>query len=271
MELIFLGTAASVPTESRNSSSIALIREGETLLFDCGEGTQRQMIKAHLGFRRKMKIFITHMHGDHALGLLGLIQTMSLFGRESELQVYGPSGLSPFLSSTLSYLRVRPGFPVKVEEVRPGIILEENKYVMRAVRADHIGESLSFGLFEEERPGKFDAQRARAIGIPEGPIRSLIQQGKKVILEDGTAVSPEEILGPPRPGRKIVYSGDTRSCDEIAQMARGADLLIHEATFDDSLAVEAAEIRILGSSSPKQKPHFLVSKSLRTCRDSRSH
>ena len=241
MELVFLGTGASVPTESRNSSSLALIREGEILLFDCGEGTQRQMIRAHLGFRRKMKIFITHMHGDHILGLLGLIQTMSLFGRESELQVYGPPSLSPFLLSTLAYMRVRPRFPVKVEEVSPGIVLEDNKYVMKVARADHFGESFSFGLLEKERPGKFDAEKARMIGIPEGPIRSLIQQGETATLEDGTAVSPREILGPPRPGRKIVYSGDTRPCEEIAKLAKGADLLIHEATFDDTLSEEAAE------------------------------
>lgn len=242
MELIFLGTGASVPSESRNASSMALIREGETLLFDCGEGTQLQMMKAHLGFRRKMKVFITHMHGDHTLGLLGLIQTMSLFGRESELQVYGPPTLSPFLASTLAYLRVRPRFPLRIGEVTPGIILEENKYIMKATRADHFGESFSFGLIEKERPGKFDAKKARAIGIPEGPIRSLIQQGKTVTLKDGTAVSPGEILGPPRSGRKIVYSGDTRSCDEIVKLAKGADLLIHEATFDDSLAEEASEM-----------------------------
>ncbi len=249
MELVFLGTGASIPTESRNSSAIVLLREGEILLFDCGEGTQRQMIRAHIGFRRKMKIFITHMHGDHTLGLLGLIQTLSLLGRRDELQVYGPPGLRTFLSSALSSLGVKARFPVETREVRPGTVIEEPKYTVEAVRADHVEESFSFGLLEKERPGRFDTQRAVEIGVPEGPIRTQIQQGKTVILRDGTVVEPEDILGPPRPGRKIVYSGDTRPCIEVADLAQGADILIHEATYDDSLEEMAAET---GHSTPSQ-------------------
>ena len=249
MELIFLGTGASIPTEDRNSASIVITLEGEMLVFDCGEGTQRQMVRAHVGFRQKMDIFVTHMHGDHTLGLLGLIQTMSLLGRRSELQVFGPSGLDLFLSSTLSSLRVKTGFPVKVIEVGPGIILERNEYSIEAVRADHNSESLSFGLLEKKQPGKFDVQKAEEIGIPEGPVRSLLQRGRTVTLEDGTSVIPNEILGPPRPGRKVVYSGDTRPSTEIARLAQGADLLIHEATYDDSLAEKAAET---GHSTPSQ-------------------
>jgi ribonuclease Z len=249
MELIFLGTGASIPTENRNSASIVLTLEGEMLVFDCGEGTQRQMVRAQVGFRRKMDIFVTHMHGDHILGLLGLLQTMSLLGRDSELQVFGPSGLDLFLSSALSSLRVRTGFPVKVIEVGPGIILERNEYSIEAVRADHNAESLSFGLLEKKRPGKFDVQKAEEIGIPEGPARSLLQRGKTVTLKDGTSVGPSEILGPPRPGRKVVYSGDTRPSTEITRLAQGADLLIHEATYDDSLAEKAAET---GHSTPSQ-------------------
>ncbi|UCD72973.1 MAG: ribonuclease Z [Candidatus Bathyarchaeota archaeon] len=249
MELIFLGTGASIPTENRNSASIVLTLEGEMLVFDCGEGTQRQMVRAHVGFRRKMDIFVTHIHGDHTLGLLGLLQTMSLLGRDNELQVFGPSGLDLFLSSALSSLRVKTGFPVKVIEVGPGIILERNSYLIEAVRADHNVESLSFGLLEKKRPGKFDAQKAEEIGIPEGPARSLLQRGRTVTLKDGTSVKPSEILGPSRPGRKVVYSGDTRPSTEITRLAQGADLLIHEATYDDSLAEKAAET---GHSTPSQ-------------------
>lgn len=249
MELVFLGTGASIPTKSRNSSSIALIREGEILLFDCGEGTQRQMIRAHVGFRSRMKIFITHMHGDHTLGLLGLIQTLSLLGRREELRIYGPPGLETFLSSTLLSLGVKTRFPLDIREVRPGTILENPKYIVKAVRADHIEESYSFGLLEKERPGRFDVQRAVEIGIPEGPIRTQIQQGRTAVLEDGTVVEPEDVLGPPRPGRKIVYSGDTRPCTGVTSLAQGADVLIHEATYDDSLENMAAE---MGHSTPSQ-------------------
>lgn len=249
MELVFLGTGASIPTEQRNSSSIALIRKGETLIFDCGEGTQRQMIQAHLGFRRRMTIFITHMHGDHTLGLLGLVQTMSLLGRENKLEIYGPPELDLFLTSALSSLGVRIGFPVEVIGVDVGTILEGNEYAVKAVRTDHDGTSFSFGLFEKERAGRFDVEKAEQIGMPIGPARSMIQQGKTVILQDGTTVEPEEILGPPRPGRRIVYSGDTRPCAEVARLAGGADLLIHEATYDDSLSEKAAE---MGHSTPAQ-------------------
>jgi len=249
MELVFLGTGASIPTKSRNSSSIALIREGEILLFDCGEGTQRQMICAHVGFRNKMRIFITHMHGDHTLGLLGLIQTLSLLGRRKELQIYGPPGIETFLSSALSSLGVKTRFPLDTREVHPGTILEEPGYTIEAVKADHTEESYSLGLLEKERPGRFNVQRAVEIGIPKGPIRTQIQQGRTAVLEDGTVVEPEDVLGPSRPGRKIVYSGDTRPCTEVTGLAQGADLLIHEATYDDSLEDMAAE---MGHSTPSQ-------------------
>ncbi len=260
MELVFLGTGASIPTEQRNSSSIALVRKGETFIFDCGEGTQRQMIRAHIGFRRRMVIFITHMHGDHTLGLLGLVQTMSLLGRENKLQIYGPPELGPFLSLALSSLGVRIGFPVEVIGVDSGTVLEKDEYKIEAARTDHDGTSFCFGLLEKERAGRFNVEKAEQIGIPVGPARSLIQQGKTVILQDGTTVEPEEILGPPRPGRKIVYSGDTRPCAGVARLAGGADLLIHEATYDDSLSQKAAE---MGHSTPSQAADIAVKAGVR--------
>ncbi|MGQ9531045.1 MAG: ribonuclease Z [Candidatus Bathycorpusculaceae bacterium] len=250
MHVIFLGTAGSVPTPKRSLPAILIQRKGEQIMFDCGEGVQRQMIKARAGFHKKMKIFITHMHGDHVLGLPGLLQTMALLDREKGLEVYGPPGIKRFLEGIRETIQFVLTFPVAVHEInKEGVICEEEEYFVQAVWANHVIPTLAYALIEKLRPGKFYPEKAKALGIPEGPLWSKLQHGRKVKLSDGRTIKPEDVAGPPRPGRKIVYTGDTRPFKGFIKFAAGADLLIHDATLDDELAERAEED---GHSTPEQ-------------------
>lgn len=250
LSVIFLGTSGSTPTPQRSLPAIAIRRKGEIILFDCGEGVQRQMITAKLSFHRKMKIFITHMHGDHVLGLPGLIQTMSLFDRQRKLEVYGPKGLEEFVNVIQRTVQYTLTFPLEIHEIeKSGTICEEDEYAILAEEADHVIPSFAFALVEKPRPGKFYPEKARELGIPEGPLWSKLQKGHSVTLPDGRKIKPSEVVGPPRPGRKIVYSGDTRPCMNVVRLAKNADLLIHDATLDDELSDKAYED---GHSTPSQ-------------------
>lgn len=250
LRIIFLGTAASVPTNDRSLPSIVIQREGDILMFDCGEGTQRQMIKAKIGLNRKMIIFITHMHGDHVLGLPGVIQTMSLLGRDKPLQIYGPPGVRDYLESIFKTVRFWLNFPVEISEIeREGTIYESRDYEVQAVWAEHSIQSLAYAFIEKPRPGRFHPEKAIALGVPKGPLWSTLQRGAEVTLPDGRIVRPLDIMEPPRPGRKIVYSGDTRPSERIIDLARNADVLIHEATLSDELAEKAEEE---GHSTPSE-------------------
>jgi len=240
MKVVFLGTSGSVPTPNRGSPAIAVVRERELLLFDCGEGTQQKMFAAHLGFGRPTKVFITHLHGDHILGLPGLLQTMSLLGREQPIQIHGPKGLRPFIAFYNAVFG-EPNFPLEIQEIREGgKICTGRGYTVSAVPTDHGVEGWSYALIEEPRPGKFHKEKALELGVPEGPFWKQLQQGKPVTLLGNRIVRPEEVVDPSRHGRKIVYSGDTKPSDALVEFARGADLLIHEATFGDELAEKAA-------------------------------
>jgi ribonuclease Z len=241
MKIVFLGTSGSMPTQSRGSSAIAIRREGEIILFDCGEGTQKQMVAARIGFRRRMRIFITHLHGDHVLGLPGLLQTMTLLRRERPLNLYGPRGLRAFVEAFSSVLGL-PGFPLKIREHMEGsVVFGGPGYRVEAVEADHDGDCWSYALVEAPRPGRFHPDKARALGVPEGVLWKKLQRGGDVILEDSTLVRSSEVVDPPRRGKKIVYSGDTRPSKALVKLAEGADILLHEATFDDSLAERAID------------------------------
>jgi len=241
LNVIFLGTGGSIPTPKRGLSAIAIRRKTELLLFDCGEGTQRQMIQAGVGFHRKAKIFVTHMHGDHVLGLPGLLQTMSLLDRTKKLEIYGPQGIKAFVEAISQTVRFSLTFPVQVSEVEAGLVCEEKEYEVYAAQSDHIDHSLAYALIEKPRPGRFNIEKARSLGVPEGPLWSKLQGGSSVKLPSGRIVKPEMVLGPPRPGRKIVYTGDTRQSENLVKLAENADLLIHEATFDDELTERAVE------------------------------
>jgi len=250
LRVVFLGTAGSVPTPKRSLPAILIQRKGEQIMFDCGEGVQRQMIKARVGFHRKMKVFVTHMHGDHVLGLPGLLQTMALLDRERKLDVYGPPGIKRFLEDIRETVQFVLTFPVEVHEIgEAGVVCEEEEYFVQAVWANHVIPSLAYALVEKPRPGKFYPEKAEALGIPEGPLWSKLQHGHKVKLLDGRVVKPQDVTGPPRSGRKIVYTGDTRPFKGFAKFAAGADLLIQDATLDDELAETAEED---GHSTPSQ-------------------
>ena len=241
LRITFLGTAASIPTPTRALSAVALKREGELFLFDCGEGAQRQMITAKIGFNRKTRIFITHMHGDHILGLPGLLQTMSLLGRDKPLQIYGPQGIAEFIDAIKRTVRFSLKFPVEVYEIEDGLVCQEREYEIRSAWAEHSVPSLAYALIEKPRPGRFNPERAISLGVPRGPLWSRLQRGEDVKLPDGRIVKPRDVLGPPRMGRKIVYVGDTKPSRVIADFAFGANVLIHEATFADDLAERAEE------------------------------
>jgi ribonuclease Z len=246
----FLGTAGSVPTPKRSLPAVVVEREGEQIMFDCGEGAQRQIIRAKIGFHKKMKVFITHMHGDHVLGLPGLLQTMALLNRERTLQVYGPGGIISFLTDIRKSLQFALTFPVEIREIaRPGIVCREREYYVKAVRSNHVVEGWAYALVESSRPGRFHPEKAQALGIPKGPAWSKLQHGHSIKLSDGQSVKAEDVTSSPRLGRKIVYTGDTRPFEGLTRFAEKADLIIHDATLDDSLADRAKED---GHSTPSQ-------------------
>lgn len=250
MKVVFLGTAGSVPTPKRSLPAILVKRGGEQLLFDCGEGVQRQMVMAGASFHRETKVFVTHMHGDHILGLPGLMQTMALLDRYKLLEVYGPPGIEKFVKCIRETVQFALTFPIEIHEIHEaGVVCEEPEYKVQAIWANHVIPSLAYALVEKPRPGKFYPEKAKALGVPEGPLWSQLQHGKRVRLPNGKTVKPEDVMGPPRPGRKIVYTGDTRPFDGLADFAAGADLLIHDATLDDELAEKAYED---GHSTPSQ-------------------
>ncbi|TFH16128.1 ribonuclease Z [Candidatus Bathyarchaeota archaeon] len=240
MKVVFLGTSGSMPTPERGSSSVVVRLGRELLMFDCGEGTQRQMVKAHIGFQRPMKIFISHLHGDHVLGLPGLIQSMSLMRREKELHIYGPKGLVAFVKAFSDSLG-GPIFPVILYEINePGVIYDSEEYSVVAVNALHRATAFSYGFFESSRPGRFHPERARRLGVPEGELWGKLQRGEDIEV-NSMVVQSSQICDLPRPGRRIIYSGDTAPNEALLELSRGADLLIHEATFLDELSERAAE------------------------------
>ncbi|MCW4016582.1 MAG: ribonuclease Z [Candidatus Bathyarchaeota archaeon] len=241
MQITFLGTGGSIPTANRGLSAVAVRRKNELLLFDCGEGTQRQMIQSRVGFHRKAKVFVTHMHGDHVLGLPGLLQTMSLLGRTNELEIYGPKGIKDFVEAINKTVRFTLTFSLQVFEVDAGLVCDEKEYQVTAVQSGHMDPSLSYALTEKPRPGRFHKEKAKKLRVPEGPLWSKLQSGKAIKLADGTTVEPEMVLGESRHGRKIVYTGDTGPSENLVKLAENADLLIHEATFEDAMKERAIE------------------------------
>ncbi len=262
LSLTFLGTSAARPTVERNVSSIALAREGETLLFDCGEGTQRQMMRYGVGFTVN-EIFFTHFHADHFLGAIGLIRTFGLQARTDPLHLYGPAGAEKWLSRAVELGVERSAFPIEIHQLDAGQRLERADYDIEVIPVDHGRGSVGYALREHTRLGRFDPEKARALGIPEGPLWGKIHKGETVEVEvrrsDGQAVRrtvpPSELVGPSRPGRLVVISGDTRPCKAVVDAAQGADLLVHEATFGEeekdraretqhSTAVEAAQVAL---------------------------
>jgi ribonuclease Z len=241
LALRLLGTSASRPTVERNVSSIAVVREGETLLFDCGEGTQRQMMRYGVSFAFR-DIFFTHFHADHLIGVIGLLRTMALQGRTEPLRLWGPRGAARVVKRAEEFGMDRLSFPLEVTELEPGQHMDRGDYEIVPYPADHRGaRSLGYALTEHDRKGRFNPDLARELGIPEGPLWGEIHRGRSVTLDDGRVIEPSVLVGPARPGRRVVISGDTRPSPATVHAARDADLLVHEATFGDEEAERAVE------------------------------
>lgn len=236
----FLGTGGAVPTTRRNTSAIFCRREGDRLLFDCGEGTQRQMMRFNTGFTVS-HVFVTHLHGDHILGLPGLLQTMDFNDRESPLVIHTPKGTQNKLGAFLDAAGGRPSFPLDIDGVGDGdLALDGEGYEIRAFGTDHDTQSVGYALVEDDRKGRFDRERAEELGVPVGPMFQRLHAGEAVELDDGTVVEPDEVVGPSRPGRTVVYTGDTRPTDRTVETAQRADLLIHDGTFASDNETRAA-------------------------------
>lgn len=245
LQVYFLGTAGALPTPNRNPSCVMVRRGSDTLLFDCGEGAQQQMMRARTGFLVDA-IFITHWHADHFLGVLGLVQTLAFNGRTEPLVIFGPEGVHDFVEYTIKIGRTKLGFDLQPVQLAPGMAVRFSGYQVEAFATAHGMPSLGYVLREDARPGRFDREKAISLGVPPGPLFGRLQRGESVtITHDGAGVTitPDQILGTPRPGRMIIYTGDTRPIHHIqTEGLEGADLLIHDATFDDSERGRAGEV-----------------------------
>ncbi len=241
MQLVFLGTSSGAPTVRRGLSSVVLVRGGELLLFDTGEGMQRNFIRAGLGMNRKMKIFITHMHADHCLGLLGLLQTMDLQGREKCVDIYGEPRVEEFLRENMRIINFRLTFDFTVRKIeKDGVIVRERDYQVSCCEALHSVPSLAYCVEEFDRPGIFNVMEARNLGIPEGNLYSKLQQGEDIEYQ-GKLIRASHIVGPPRKGRKIGISGDTRPTDKLVKFFRECDVLVFESTYSHDKLEKAVE------------------------------
>ena len=238
LDAIFLGTGGSVPSARRNTASVLVRRGGDRLLFDCGEGTQRQMQRS-TGLVQVHEIFITHLHADHYLGLPGLLKTWDMQDRETSLVIYGPPGLTDLFAG-LSRIVGRVRYPIELDELEPGSRVRFDGYAVEAFPVEHRIAAFGYALAEEPRPGRFDAELARSLGVAEGPDFGKLQGGEEVAGSDGP-VRPEQVLGPGRRGRRLVITGDTRPCDATAIAADGADVLVHDSSFADAEADRAVE------------------------------
>jgi ribonuclease Z len=229
LDVVFLGTSASMPTAHRSPAALLVRRGGERLLFDCGEGTQRQMLRSSVGLIELREVFLTHFHADHVLGLPGMLKSFALRGRDEAISIYGPRGLRE-LFGVLRPLLGRLPYGVDLHELGPGDTLHRGDYRLSVFRAEHGASSVGYVLDEEPRPGRFDVEAADALGVAPHE-RGTLQHGEPLTLEDGRVVTPDAVLGPARPGRKLVLAGDTAPSPHVVEAARDADVLVHEATF----------------------------------------
>jgi ribonuclease Z len=244
LQVYFLGTAGALPTTQRNPPCIMIRRGSDTLLFDCGEGAQQQMMRARCGFTVNA-IFVTHWHADHFLGIFGLVQTLSFNGRTEPLTIYGPDWVHEFVNILKTVARFNLKFPLESVELAHGSWVRFDGYTITAFAVSHGLPSLGYVLEEDPRPGRFNREQAIALGVPPGPLFGRLQRGETIRIGNGTEcrdVQPGQVMGQGRPGRKIVYTGDTRAVhDRIRDIAHDADLLIHDATYDESEADRGAE------------------------------
>jgi len=234
LQITFLGTSSGVPTRSRNVSSVALRlpQRAEVWLFDCGEGTQHQFLRSEFKSSQIRRIFVTHMHGDHIFGLMGLLASCGLAGnRQQRIDIYGPKPLNDYLQASRRYSQTHFSLPIKIHAVEPGLVFEDDEFRVFCDLLEHRVPAYGYRVEERDRPGHFDVKRAQALGIPSGPIYGQLKQGQRVTLDDGRTINGADLCGPDLVGRKLVYCTDTIYCDRSVALAANADVLIHEATF----------------------------------------
>ena len=236
----FLGTGGSWPSVDRNVSSIAIKRGPEVLLFDCGEGTQRQLQRSKVSYMQVSKVFISHFHGDHFLGLPGFFQTIQLNERKEPLHIFGPRGITKLVQQLLDLGYFAPSYPIHVKEVGDGDILRFDGYSIKALDVCHNVPCLAYCFEEDSRPGKFHKKKALGLGIPEGPLFNKLQKGLDIKIE-GKKITSSDVMGKSRPGRKITITGDTKPCEKLIDFAKKSDVLIHDSTFDSSIEAKANE------------------------------
>ena len=240
MKLVFLGTAGAMPTVRRGLSCICLIKDNEVLMFDAGEGAQISYLKSGLPWNKKMKIFVTHLHGDHCIGILGLLQTMNLQNRTESVEIFGPDGIDEFIAANIKILNFSLSFPVLISIIKEGLIVDEKDYSVFANNAKHGIPAFSFRFDEKDRPGEFYPEKAKALEIPEGKLWHELQMGNSIEL-DGKEIQSSKVTGDKRPGRKIGISGDTRPTDKLIEFFNNCDYLTFDSTFADELKVKAME------------------------------
>jgi ribonuclease Z len=233
-----LGTAAAAPTKDRGLPAVAVEREGKLRHFDCGEGTQRQMVMAKPSISNPKFVFITHLHGDHLLGLLGLIQSLALQNREEPLGVFGPRGLDEIIRFNLNSLHVYIPYKITFHRVSPGVVMKDREFEVKAHRTLHTGDSYAYRLEESTRPGRFFPDKARALGVPQGPLWKKLQDGRPVKV-DGRVIRPRQVCGPRRKGRSFGYSGDARPTADLVRFFRKVDLLVFDGTYSEEFADKA--------------------------------
>jgi ribonuclease Z len=240
MKLVFLGTSAAQPTENRGLSCICLERDGEILMFDAGEAAQISYMKSGLGWNKKMKLFVTHLHGDHCVGILGILQTMSMQNRTETLEIFGPSGIEEFIAANIKVLNFGLSFPVVITIVNDGRIFENEKYSITVCKANHSVVAFSYLFEEKDKAGRFNLEKAKELGIPEGELWKKLQSGNKIII-DGKIIKPNQVLGTRRPGKKIGISGDTMPTMLLERFFENCDYLVFDSTFLDGEKQKALE------------------------------
>jgi ribonuclease Z len=240
LDLVFLGTAGSSPTGRRSPTALLLRRGGDRLLIDCAEGTQRQLMRSNIGLLELREVFLTHFHADHYLGLPGMLKTFALRGRDLPITIYGPRGLTDLFGS-LKRIFGKLTYPYELVELQPGDVLDRGEYRIVTFKVAHGVPALGYALVEEPRPGRFDVSTADALGVPPGPERGRLQSGEAIALPDGTVVTPQQVLGESRAGRKVLITGDTAPSMSYLELAQGAELLVHEATFCEEESERAHE------------------------------
>ena len=240
MKLVFLGTSAAQPTENRGLSCICLAREGEILMFDAGESAQISFLKSGLGWNKKMKIFVTHLHGDHCIGILGLLQTMTMQHRTESLEIYGPKGIDEFIAANIKVLNFGLSFPIMISIIGEGKVLDSKFYSIYACKANHSVTAYSYRFEEKDKPGRFNLEKAKELGIPEGNLWNKLQNGEQIEI-DGNQITPDQVLGEKRSGMKIGISGDTMPTEQLEKFFENCDYLVFDSTFLDEIKEKALE------------------------------